>query len=81
MMVERNKYGRPVIRTEVDGNKGSSEVCWIDDGYSVPHYASFVVVPFQPAKWNYIGNVTEEQAIEKAGRDLEYRLAQCGMIQ
>jgi len=82
MAIERNKYGRAIIRSEVNGDKGSAEVCWIkNDGYNVPHWGAFITVLFQDSKWfKYFSCKSEEEAIENAKRDLDYRLSRCGMI-
>lgn len=80
--IETNKYGRKVIRMKHDnGHEGSAEIAWIeDDGYNAPHYVAFIYVPFHDMKKTFLGNCTEENAIEKAEHELEYALSCCEMI-
>lgn len=81
-MIERNKYGRAIVRSEIDGGKGSAEICWIEnDGFNKPHWGAFIIVPFQDAKWQkYFSAKSEEEAIERGKRDLEYSLSRCALI-
>ncbi|MCQ2369229.1 MAG: hypothetical protein MJ007_01990 [Paludibacteraceae bacterium] len=77
-MVERNKYNRAIVRAEVEGLKGSAEVCWT----ASDHWSAFICVPYQDSRWVYLGGKREDEdsAIAKAQRELEYRLASCTMI-
>lgn len=78
-MIERNKYGRAIVRAEVDGFKGTAEICRIEnDGFNVPHWGIFITVPFQDSKWEkFFGEHTEEELIGYAKEHLEYRLSRC----
>lgn len=80
--ITTNKYGRKIVRAEVDGYTGSAEVMWVqDDGYNAPHYSAFISIPFKDSKLEYLHSCkTEAEAVEKATEALEYALSRCTLI-
>ena len=68
------------IEKELNGLKGYGEIAFIkDDGFNAPHWSVFVTVPYQESKWHYLGgsSLTQEEAIKRAEKDLQYSLESC----
>ena len=80
-MIERNKYGKAIVKATDNGLNGSGVVSFIpDDGYNAPHWAVFVTVPYQPSKWEYLHADSEEEAIAEAQEIVEYKLSICTFV-